>query len=55
MGFLSTSINVKIFSSRKSNHLRYKAKKGFLFRIRIKRGGRKKPVVIGIVNGKTKS
>ena len=40
----------------KARKLGYKAKQGFVvYRIRIRRGGRKKPVRKGIINGKPKS
>ena len=40
----------------KARKLGYKAKQGFfIYRIRIRRGGRKRPVAKGIVNGKPKS
>ena len=40
----------------KPRKLGYKAKQGFvIYRIRIRRGGRKKPVRKGIINGKPKS
>jgi len=40
----------------KARKLGYKAKQGFvIYRIRIRRGGRKKPVRKGIINGKPKS
>ena len=40
----------------KARKLGYKAKQGFVvYRVRIRRGGRKKPVRKGIINGKPKS
>ena len=40
----------------KARKMGYKAKQGFVvYRVRIRRGGRKKPVRKGIINGKPKS
>ncbi len=40
----------------KARKLGFKAKQGFvIYRVRVRRGGRKKPIAKGIINGKPKS